>query len=51
MKEIFAELFEFLLSNKTRIILIPFIIIVMLCALLFFVSTGSSWAPFVYAIF
>lgn len=45
------DLFGFLFSKKSRLVLIPFFIVLMLFAALFVVLANSSWAPFVYAVF
>lgn len=45
------DLFGFLFSSKSRLVLIPFFAIIMLFAVLFVVLANSSWAPFVYAVF
>ncbi|WP_021020849.1 DUF5989 family protein [Vibrio gazogenes] len=51
MKEVFVELLGFLFSKKSRIILLPFLLVLFLLSGLFVFSSGSSWAPFIYAIF
>lgn len=45
------DLFGFLFGKRSRLVLIPFLIVVMLFAFLFVVLANSSWAPFVYAVF
>ncbi|WP_219114528.1 DUF5989 family protein [Janthinobacterium sp. UMAB-56] len=45
------DLFGFLFSSKSRLILIPFLVVILLFAVLFVVLANSSWAPFVYAVF
>lgn len=45
------DLFGFLFSSKSRLVLIPFLAVIMLFAVLFVVLANSSWAPFVYAVF
>ncbi len=51
MKEIFLELWAFFFSKKSRIILIPFLIVLFLLSGLFLFASSSSWSPFIYAIF
>ncbi|WP_390623629.1 DUF5989 family protein [Vibrio mangrovi] len=51
MKEIFVELLSFFFSKKSRIILIPFLVVLFVLSGLFVFSSGSSWAPFIYAVF
>ncbi len=51
MKEIFTELIEFFFAKKSRIVLIPFIIVLILLSGLFLFASSSSWSPFIYAIF
>ncbi|MFM2481886.1 DUF5989 family protein [Celerinatantimonas sp. YJH-8] len=51
MKEVFVELLSFLFSKKSRMILIPFLIVLLILSALFVFASGSSWAPFIYAIF
>ncbi len=45
------DLFGFLFGKKSRLVLIPFIIVILLIAVLFAVVGGSAWSPFVYAVF
>ncbi|MGK5051270.1 DUF5989 family protein [Janthinobacterium sp.] len=45
------DLFGFLFSRKSRLVLIPFFAVIMLFAVLFVVLANSPWAPFVYAVF
>lgn len=45
------DLFGFLFSKKTRLVLIPFLVVILIFAALFVVLANSSWAPFVYAVF
>ncbi len=51
MKEIFLELLGFFFSKKTRIFLIPFLLVLLIFSVLFVLSGNATWAPFVYAIF
>ena len=51
MKEMVSEILEFMFSKKSRVVLIPFVIVLLIFSLLFLCVGGSSWAPFVYAIF
>lgn len=46
-----SDLFGFLFSKKSRLVLIPFLAVILLFAALFVVLANSSWAPFVYAVF
>lgn len=46
-----SDLFGFLFSKKTRLVLIPFFAVILLFSVLFVVLANSSWAPFVYAVF
>lgn len=45
------DLFGFLFAKKSRLVLIPFLVVILLFALLFVVLANSPWAPFVYAVF
>lgn len=45
------DLFSFLFGKKSRLVLIPFVLVVLLVAVLLSVVGGSAWAPFVYAVF
>jgi len=45
------DLFGFLFSKKSRMVLIPFLAVILLFAVLFVVLANSSWSPFVYAVF
>lgn len=45
------DLFGFLFSKRSRLVLIPFFLVILLCTGLFVVLSNSSWAPFVYAVF
>lgn len=45
------DLFGFLFSKKSRLVLIPFLAVIMLFTVLFVVLANSPWAPFVYAVF
>ncbi len=45
------EIVRFLLSKRGRLLLIPFVLVLLLLAVLFVIVDGASWAPFVYAIF
>ncbi|WP_417782101.1 DUF5989 family protein [Terasakiella pusilla] len=51
MDKVIKELFEFLFSKTSRMVLIPFVLILLVFSIFFVVSSGTSWAPFVYAIF
>lgn len=45
------DLWRFLFSKSSRLVLIPFIFILLVFAFIFVVAEGTAWAPFVYAIF
>lgn len=45
------EIIRFLFSKRSRIVLIPFILILFLFAIIFVLAKGTTWAPFVYAVF
>ncbi|WP_409421567.1 DUF5989 family protein [Pseudaeromonas sp. ZJS20] len=51
MKEFLFELLSFFLSKKSRAILIPFLIVLLILSGLFIFASSSSWSPFIYAIF
>ncbi|WP_425444047.1 DUF5989 family protein [Thalassospira mesophila] len=51
MGDFISELYGFFFSKGRRIFLIPFFLVLFLCAFLFLFASGSAWAPFVYAIF
>ena len=51
MKDILLELTAFFFSKKTRIVLIPFLVVLILLSGLFLFASSSSWSPFIYAIF
>ncbi|WP_425314036.1 DUF5989 family protein [Shewanella dokdonensis] len=51
MKEIFLELMSFFFSKKSRMLLIPFLVVLLVLSVLFVFTGSSSWAPFIYAIF
>jgi hypothetical protein len=52
MKKSFVnDLWRFLFSKSSRLVLIPFILILLVFAFIFVVAEGTAWAPFVYAIF
>lgn len=46
-----VDIFGFLFSKKSRLILIPFFLMILIFAVLFVVLGNTSWAPFVYAVF
>ncbi|MCC4239402.1 DUF5989 family protein [Thalassospira povalilytica] len=46
-----SDLFGFLFSKKSRLILIPFSLLILIFAVVFVVLGNASWAPFVYAVF
>ena len=45
------DLFGFLFSKRSRLVLIPFLLVILLFAVLFVVLANSAWSPFVYAVF
>ncbi len=45
------DLFGFLFSKKSRLVLIPFLAVILVFAALFVVLANSAWSPFVYAVF
>ncbi|SOC21098.1 MULTISPECIES: DUF5989 family protein [Thalassospira] len=46
-----ADLFGFLFGKKSRLVLIPFFLLILIFSVLFVVLANTSWAPFVYAVF
>lgn len=46
-----SDIIGFLFSKKSRLVLLPFLIVILLFAILFVVLANSAWAPFVYAVF
>lgn len=46
-----TDLFGFLFSKKSRLVLIPFFLLILVFSVLFVVLANTSWAPFVYAVF
>ena len=46
-----VDLFGFLFSKKSRLVLIPFFLLILIFSVLFVVLANTSWAPFVYAVF
>ncbi|MEF2070673.1 DUF5989 family protein [Consotaella aegiceratis] len=48
---VFHELSRFLMSKRSRMVMIPFVIVLVLLAGLFIIAESAAWAPFVYAIF
>lgn len=52
MKNSFLDdIFRFLFSKSSRLVLIPFVVVLLLFAFMFVIAEGTAWAPFVYAIF
>lgn len=52
MKNSFLDdIFRFLFSKSSRLVLIPFIVVLLIFAVIFVIAEGTAWAPFVYAIF
>jgi len=49
--QFFSDLFGFLFSKRSRFILIPFMLLVLLFVGLLVVSEGTAWAPLIYAVF
>lgn len=47
----FNDLFGFLFSKRSRLVLIPFLAVILLFAAVFVVLANSAWSPFVYAVF
>ncbi|MBY0417007.1 MAG: hypothetical protein K2W88_02940 [Pararheinheimera sp.] len=45
------DLYRFFFSKSSRLVLLPFIFILIVFAFVFVVAEGTAWAPFVYAIF
>lgn len=45
------DLFGFLFGKKSRLVLIPFLAVILVFAALFVVLANSAWSPFVYAVF
>ncbi|WP_298641241.1 DUF5989 family protein [uncultured Tistrella sp.] len=48
---IVVELLRFLFSGRSRLVLIPFVVVLLLFAVVFVAAQGTAWAPFVYAVF
>ncbi|WP_372013500.1 DUF5989 family protein [Tistrella mobilis] len=48
---IVMELLRFLFSGRSRLILIPFVLVLLIFAVVFVAAQGTAWAPFVYAVF
>ncbi|GGB57762.1 hypothetical protein GCM10011505_43290 [Tistrella bauzanensis] len=46
-----SELVRFLFSRRSRMVLIPFVLVLLVFAVVFVVAQGTAWAPFVYAVF
>jgi hypothetical protein len=52
MKNSFVDdIFRFLFSKSSRMVLIPFVVVLLVFAFLFVIAEGTAWAPFIYAIF
>lgn len=52
MKNSFVDdMFRFLFSKSSRMVLIPFVLVLLVFAFLFVIAEGTAWAPFIYAIF
>jgi len=47
----FKDLFGFLFAKRSRLIFIPFLLLLVLFVGVLAVSEGTAWAPLVYAIF
>jgi hypothetical protein len=51
MFDFLAEIFKFTFSKKNRLILLPFILVLLVFSIFIIAGQGTPWAPFVYAIF
>lgn len=45
------EVVRFLFSSRARLALIPFVLVLLLFAVVFVVAKGTAWSPFIYAVF
>jgi hypothetical protein len=45
------DIIGFLFSKKSRMVLVPFFVVILLFTIVFVVLANSPWAPFVYALF
>lgn len=45
------DMLGFLFSKKSRLVLVPFLLLIFVFAVLFVVLGNTGWAPFVYAVF
>jgi hypothetical protein len=45
------DIIGFLFTKKSRMVLVPFLIVILLFTIIFVVLANSAWAPFVYALF
>lgn len=41
---------RFLFSPQARLVLIPFVLVLLLLAVVFVAAEGTAWSPFLYAV-
>ena len=46
-----SEFTRFLFGARSRLVLVPFVVVLLLFAVVFVLVEGTAWAPFVYALF
>lgn len=47
----FKDMFGFLFAKRSRLIFIPFLVLLLLFVGVLVVSEGTAWAPLIYAVF
>lgn len=47
----FRDMFGFLFAKRSRLIFIPFLLLLLLFVGVLAVSEGTAWAPLIYAVF
>lgn len=45
------HLVRFLFSPRVRLVMIPFVLVLLLFAVVLVVTQGTAWSPFLYAVY